>query len=682
MKNLKQILKYNKLFIFLGLFLLLYVILFTKVIKYSSIYDENTSEIKGKITSIKLDGNKLTLKINSKESIIASYYIKTEEEKNEVFNDIHLGDKVLLKGSLNEPLDNTIPNTFNYKKYLYNKKIYYTFNITEYKVIKENNIIYKIKDKLFKKIYSLENNDYYLAFILGDKSLLSSDVFNAYQKNNISHLLAISGMHINIIVMCLALFIKDKKKEFLIATTFLLFYLFLTGITASITRAILFYVLKKLNSIYHLRYSNMHILILSAFIILFINPFMLYDLGFIYSFIVCFGIIYYKDYITGNYFIKLLKLSIISFLFSLPITALVNYEINLLSIFINLIFVPWISLFLYPFTLLSFMLPFLNPVFTILISITNNLNIFLGKFSILINIPKMPSVLVALFYIVLLTKRKKNMYFLIVIILICKIIPSLDMNYYVYYLDVGQGDCSILISPQNKEVIMIDTGGKIEYKTDAWKKTKKTYHLSDNTIKFLKSKGITKISYLIITHGDADHAKESLNIINNIKVKNIVLNKGNTNDLEKSIISTKKTNITNKYNIKYFKIASLNNELYDNENDNSIINYITFLNYKLLFMGDASSKVEDDLIEKYDLKNIDILKIGHHGSKYSTSKTFIDKISPKYSVISVGRNNRYGHPHEEVLKNLKNNKILRTDLKGTIGIKINKNRIKINYMLK
>ena len=82
------------------------------------------------------------------------------------------------------------------------------------------------------------------------------------------------------------------------------------------------------------------------------------------------------------------------------------------------------------------------------------------------------------------------------------------------------------------------------------------------------------------------------------------------------------------------------------------------------------------------MKNIDILKIGHHGSKYSTSKTFIDKISPKYSVISVGRNNRYGHPHEEVLKNLKNSKILRTDLKGTIGIKISRSQIKINYMLK
>ena len=531
---------------------------------------------------------------------------------------------------------------------------------------------------MFKRIYNSENNDYYLAFILGDKALLSSEIFDAYQKNGISHLLAISGMHINMLVLAISMFIKNEKKEFVVTSSFLLIYLFLTGITASIMRAILFYCFKRINKLVNLRYSNMHILILSAYVILVIDPFMLYDLGFIYSFVVCFGIIYYKDYLKGNYFTKLLKLSTITFLFSLPITALVNYEVNLFSIFINLIFVPWISLFLYPLTLLSFVLSFLNPILNFFITITNNLNIFLGKFSILINIPKMPLIFVVLFYFILLTK--KHIFYLIIIIIICKLLPMLDFNYYIYYLDVGQGDSSVLVSPHNKETIMIDTGGKVEYKLDDWKKKKKTYNLSDNTIKFLKSKGITKLSYLIITHGDADHAKESLNIIKNIKVKNIVLNNGSTNYLEKEIISLN-INITKKYKLKYFNVINLNNEVYDNENDNSIINYVTFLKYKFLFMGDASIKVENDLLSKYNIKNINVLKIGHHGSKYSTSKNFVDIIKPKYSVISVGRNNRYGHPHEEVLENLKNSQVLRTDLKGTISFKINKKQINVNYML-
>lgn len=680
MKNLKQILAYNKLFVFIGIFVLLYVILFTKVIKYTSKYDGTENKVTGIITNITLDGNKLTLKIKAKENIIANYYLKTKEEKDNILNLVHIGDKILLRGSLSEPLSNMIPNTFDYKEYLYNKKIFYTFKVEEYETLKRNNYIYKFKDSLFKRIYSSKNSDYYLAFIIGDKSLLSSDILNTYQKNGISHLLAISGMHINMLILVISSLIKNKKKELFVTSSFLLFYLFLTGMTASILRAILFYILKKLNNIYNLKYSNMHVLILSGYIILLLNPFMLYDLGFIYSFVVCFGIIYYNDLIKGNYLVKLLKLSIITFLFSLPVTALINYEINITSIFINLIFVPWISLFLYPFTLISFVLPFLSQVLSILISFTNNLNVFLGKLSIFINIPKMSIVLVILFYLILLTKKKKFIYLLLVIIFVSKISPAFDPNYYVYYLDVGQGDSSLLVSPHSKETILIDTGGKVDFAVEDWKIRNKTYHLSDNTIKFLKSIGITKLSYMIITHGDADHAKESLNIIKNIKVKNIVLNSGSYNTLEENIISTK-VNVTNVYKLKYFKIRNINNEIYDNENDNSIVNYITFLNYKLLFMGDASSKVEKYLIEKYNLKNIDILKIGHHGSKYSSSKEFIEKVNPGYSIISVGRNNRYNHPHKEVLDNLKNKKVLRTDQKGTIVFIFKKKKMEINWLL-
>lgn len=201
MKNLKQILQFNKLLVFLGIFIFIYILFFTKIIKYSSKYDINEKQVTGIITSMKLDGNKLTINLEAKENIIANYYIQTEEEKNNIFNKVHLGSKVYLRGSFSEPLDNTVPNTFNYKRYLYNKKIYYIFDISEYKIIGSNNLIYKLKDNLFKKIYNSENSDYYLAFILGDKALLSSDIYNAYQKNGISHLLAISGMHINMLVL-------------------------------------------------------------------------------------------------------------------------------------------------------------------------------------------------------------------------------------------------------------------------------------------------------------------------------------------------------------------------------------------------------------------------------------------------------------------------------------------------
>ena len=121
----------------------------------------------------------------------------------------------------------------------------------------------------------------------------------------------------------------------------------------------------------------------------------------------------------------------------------------------------------------------------------------------------------------------------------------------------------------------------------------------------------------------------------------------------------------------------LNNKDYGNENDNSAVIYTELNNHKFLFMGDAGVVVEEDLIKKYNFKDIDILKVGHHGSKTSSSKTFIDSINLKYSIISVGKNNRYGHPNDSVLDNLKYTKIYRTDIDGSIMFKIKNNKLKI-----
>ena len=125
------------------------------------------------------------------------------------------------------------------------------------------------------------------------------------------------------------------------------------------------------------------------------------------------------------------------------------------------------------------------------------------------------------------------------------------------------------------------------------------------------------------------------------------------------------------------RLHFLNNELYDNENDNSSIIYTELNNHKFIFMGDAGVEVEEDLIEKYNLHDIDVLKVGHHGSKTSSSEKFVNEINPKYSIISVGKNNRYGHPNKEVLNNLENSKIYRTDQEGSIMFKIKNNKLKI-----
>ena len=121
----------------------------------------------------------------------------------------------------------------------------------------------------------------------------------------------------------------------------------------------------------------------------------------------------------------------------------------------------------------------------------------------------------------------------------------------------------------------------------------------------------------------------------------------------------------------------LNTGIYNNENDNSNVIYFIVNNYKFLLMGDAGEDKEKDILDEYDLSDIDVLKVGHHGSKTSSSKSFIEEIEPKYSIISVGKNNRYGHPNKEVLNNLSDSKIYRTDQDGSIMFKIKKNKLRI-----
>ena len=260
-------------------------------------------------------------------------------------------------------------------------------------------------------------------------------------------------------------------------------------------------------------------------------------------------------------------------------------------------------------------------------------------------------------------------------------IPYLDSSLYVYYLDVGQGDSSLIITPHLNEVILIDTGGKLSFDTKL--EGDKSY-VSEGTLSLLRSLGINKIDYLILTHGDYDHMGDAIYLVNNIKINKVIFNCGEYNDLEKELMEVLEQEKINYYtcinelDINKNKIYFLNSDIYDNENDNSNVTYFNFYNNNFLFMGDAGIDKEKYILDNYNLENIDFFKVGHHGSKTSSSKEFVNMINPKYSLVSVGRNNRYGHPNEEVLDILRDSKIYRTDENGTIKLQIKNNKVNIN----
>ena len=662
MTRLKILLQSNIIFYCLLIVTILYVGIKVKI-GYTSKINVN-EDFTGIVTTIVKKENSFKLTIKGKEKLIV--YINN-------IDNLDLGDKATVSGEYVLPKKATIPNNFDYQKYLYNNHIFYIMYAKKLKILKKNqNIIYEIKKHILNKTNNYKNRGYLNAFIIGDKTDL--EFYETYQNNGISHLFALSGMHISMLSLIIYKLVNKFKHKDLIVIMFLLFYVTLTNFSASILRTIIFFIILKLNKNLDLNISTKNSLLLTLSIILIYNPLIIFDIGFQYSGLVTFGLIVSTKYYKKNYSYNLFITSFIALLFSLPITLYNNYELNLLTILNNLINVPLITFVIYPLSLLTFILKFLEPIYNLTINLLEFINNLSSLFSLTIIIPKVNIIFYLIYYLLIYlyieSNNKKYILIASLYLLSFKLKPFIDYNNYVYYLDVGQGDSSLII--YNDEVVMIDTGGI------------SNFFVSSGSIKLLKSLGYSQIDYLILTHGDFDHMGDSIYLIDNYKVKTVVLNNDGFNELETNLINELKNKKIKYYqNVKKIPISNniisiLNTKEYDNENDNSNVIYMELNNYKFMFMGDAGVDKEKDILERYNISNIDVLKVGHHGSKTSSSKSFINKIKPKYSIISVGKNNRYGHPNKEVLNNLDHSKIYRTDKDGSIMFKIKNNKLQID----
>lgn len=619
-------------------------------------------------------------KINDKmitiyfDNIIGKYYVDNDEKVKEFKDNYSFGDKIYIEGEISVPNNNTIPNNFNYKDYLYHKYIYYIIKIDKIKIISKNdNIFLNIKNSIYKRIDKIKYNDYLYAFILGKSYYIDSEVLNNYKINGITHLFALSGLHVSMFSSIILFILKkiklSEKLSYFITSLFLIFFAFIASFTPSIVRSVLFFILSSINNVYYLYIKPKYLLYIVFSILIFINPFYIYDTGFILSFCISFFILLFneKNKINNN-LLSILVISILSTLSSLPIIINMSYEINILGFINNLFFIPYVTYIVFPLSIivvfiskLSFILNFLIIIMEYISKVSSNI------LNVKLIFPKMSLFLIIIYYVLLILIVKKiNLKKIFIIYLSFLYFRcNFDKNNYVYFIDVGQGDSALIVTKNNKS-ILIDTGGKVGSNYSLMK---------SNVIPFFKSIGIRKLDYLFITHGDYDHAGYGIDLVNNFNVKNRFTNKGKYNSLEK------KLNIKS-FNNSYIKIDnveiySLNSKLYNNENSDSLVLLVIIDNYKLLFMGDASINTEKDIMNNYDIGDVFILKVGHHGSKTSSSEEFINSVNPKYSIISVGKNNKFGHPNKEVLDNLSNSKIYRTDIDGSIMFKIKKDKLRI-----
>jgi len=593
------------------------------------------------------------------------------------------GIKIKTYGGYEIPEDSRVFNLFNYRKYLLSKKIKYIFKAKKIeKIPNKIRLKYKIKNEIHKYLEKYKSKDYMYSFLLADSSNIDKTFKENYKKNGIIHLFAVSGIHITIMTSILLFvlnnILKDKDTSFFIVFIFLIFYISITNFPPSLVRSAILFISLNISKSFNLKIKSIHIIIYSFLILLIINPFYIYSVGFILSYIISFFIILSNKIIKKckNYFTKSLVISLISLLASYPVIINNNFEINLLSPILSLIFTPLICFIIYPLCLISLVFkPFDIMIYNIMnlfnytLSILKDVNIFTISFS------RMNITFIITYYLILSSCiiKNKNYYLIIIFIIIHYNINLLSFYPKVTFIDVGQGD-SILIR-QKTSNILIDTGGDTFYKEKELAKT--------ITVPYLKSEGIHKLNFLIISHGDFDHMGEAVNLVENFKVEKVIFNCGEFNDLETDLIK-----VLNKKKIPYYscikelnidnnKLYFLQTKEYDNENDNSNVMYTEIDSYKFMFMGDAGVEKEKDILSKYNISDIDALKVGHHGSKTSSSIDFINEINPKYSIISVGKNNRYGHPNKEVLENLKDSKIYRTDQNGSVMFKIKKNKLQV-----
>ena len=663
---MKKVLNSFLFYLIVGIILSIFVILKVYIIKYKSVYQDKVYTLTGKVSKVILSEKKVSFVLKDKENIQMFYYDDF---------DLNEGDKVTVNVLLSTPKKNTIPNTFNYQKYLYNNGIYKVGTVNKIEVIKKNNnILNNLKSSLSKKV---SFNPYLKLFILGDKKGID-DSYNYYKDIGVAHLLAISGMHVGVFVSIMRkiLFFLSKKSQNKLISIVLLFYAFITGFTASILRVVVFFIINSINKDYDFKLSRMKVFLLSLYFLILINPFFITNVGFLYSFACFFTMIIINKYLHKNYFKNLVIITFYMTLFTLPITVSLNYEINLMVFVSNFLLIPFVSYILFPFALVTVLFKFLNPIFTFLTFIMEKVAYYLSivNFTKII-IPKTSIVFIIIYYILLISfiyfNKKRYLVFLVNLIIIIKIIPFFNTFANIIFLDVSQGDSILYITKNQSKVYMFDTGG-IRNKS-----------VSDNSLMYLKSLGISKIDYLILTHGDFDHMGDAINLVENFKVEKVIFNCGVFNDLEQELIKEldkkkiKYYSCIKKLNIDNNKLYFLQTKEYDNENDNSNVIYFKYGTFKFLFMGDAGIEKEKDILEKYNISDVYVLKVGHHGSKTSSDKKFIDEIKPKYSIISVGKNNRYGHPNKEVLNNLKQSKVYRTDQDGSILFKIKNDKLKI-----
>lgn len=512
-------------------------------------------------------------------------------------DNVNFDDVYQIKGEY-QLIDSTNnPNVYNFKQWANRKGYFYSMNVEKANLISKGE---SIKSKLYAEIQTSSLANWYrYAFFFQSSEEIQSLVIS-------------SGMPFAYIISYLKKHLKIKYCN-LVVIVLLFILMIMVGWQIILLRLFI----HEIIAIIFERYNFYDKLGIEMLTLLFLNPQYAYDLGYIIPYtLIFFTSFRYK--VNKKYLFTLIMIAFQLYYF---------HEVNLIELFIfgylRVIYaifylLLWLSL-LFPYSLLLK-----------LIQLIINIFIWCSKFNLTINL-SVSIIWIIIYYVNILKLFSKFTYqrLLQIILLFAYLLvkPYVSPFAKVVMLDVGQGNCMVIIKPHLKEVIMIDVMG-----------SKNKDIPNDIIVPYLKGQQIKRINTLIITHDDYDHSGGLNQLQALIKVENVIYD--------------------DSYQKDDFKCFQFNG---DDINDQSVISYFSLYNHRFLCTGDLSSEYEEELVKMYPNLKVDYLQVGHHGSNTSSSAFFLHAYHPKIALISCGRHNYYNHPSSEVLQRLENEAITSFD---------------------
>ncbi len=635
------------------------------------------------------------------------------------------GDVIFVRGTITNADGERNPGEFNYRNYLKRKNIAGLFYVGKNDTIRisaksgqlgSKKLLFDLPRKYIAKIFAryvknLENAALLKGLILGLRGEINQEIRTDFADTGVIHVLAVSGLHVGFVIFFLFAFGKLLRLPLQYKTFFvmigLLYYMGLTGFKPPVVRAVIMANLYFFGTILQKKVDIYNILAAAAMVILIINPQNLFDVGFQLSFTAVFSIVFFysklhpiiipKVLLKGRglsrIFRRPLELVLLSFcaqIGTLPLIIVYFEKIPLLATLANLPVVILVQIIVF----LGFILVFaailwsgfagiLGQIISMLLTVLTTTIHWFSSFQFAkIEVPFIPVftlflILGSLIFVIFFVSRRLYVHLTIILLIVANLLcwrPLFEKKELrITYLDVGQGDATLVELPDHR-AFLIDTG-PVNQNYDAGAQT---------IIPYLKRRNIKKLESIFISHYHDDHSGGLWSIIRQFPVEHIYAVNIETEDSSDNFIPLCDSlgipvnflsagNIIDSFSPLKINILSpflfmLNEDKKFIGNDCSMVMCLEYGKHRFMFCGDIEKKTQSYLTTYGSILNSDVLKIPHHGSNSSNFLPFLKNVNPEWAVVSVGKWNIFNHPSPRVLTRFDDENIqyVRTDRNGAV----------------